>query len=370
MTILRRIALGYSVVAVASLITVAWLGYHEFVEEPAEYAAKGLKDVHQDTMPEASAVVFCALVPLLLGGGWWWLRRVLLPLQSLTQAVESVDTHNLRQPLPRTFSGDEVDKLTAVFNSMTARLDDSIQQIREFTLQASHELKTPLTVMRGQLEVALRAGDPLATEQRAWMESQLGEIERLSKIVDALTMLARADSGALKFESTPTPLGELVREAFDDAQILAQPAGVTVTMETCEDVMVSGDRPRLRQLLLILTDNAVKYNWPYGFLQFSLRQVAGTAELRVVNSSAGIAPASQSRVFDRFVRGENAQAKVEGSGLGLSIAKSIVTAHGGTISLTSEPGKQTTVIVRFPSAPRNVEAHEAVGPALTDAAGI
>jgi len=350
MTILRKIAVGYSVVAALSVVMVAWLGYHEFVEEPAEYAAKGLPDLHQDTMPEASAVIFCGLVPVLLGCGWWWLHRVLVPLRKLTQAVEEIDTNNLHQPIPRTLNGDEVDKLTAGFNTMTVRLDRSFQQIREFTLHASHELKTPLTVMRGQLDSALRDGDALPPDQRQWMESQLGEIERLGKIVDSLTLLTRADAGALTLQHQPTQLGELVREALEDAQILAQSAGITVTLDPCQDVQVNGDRHRLRQLLLILTDNAVKYNWPGGFIRFALRNDAGNAELRVTNSGIGVAAGSPDRVFERFVRGENAQAKVEGSGLGLSIAKSIVTAHGGTIGFESEHGKETRLTVRLPGS--------------------
>ncbi|MGB8169444.1 MAG: HAMP domain-containing sensor histidine kinase [Chthoniobacteraceae bacterium] len=349
-SIARRMAKGYAVLSAVCLALVAWLAYHEFVEEPAEFAAKGYTDIHKDTEAEFSTVLFLAAVPVLLGFIWWWMFRVLSPLKALLAAVEKVDEHNLLHPLPRSMKDDEVDKLSAAFSAMAMRLDKSFRRIHEFTLHASHELKTPLTVMRAQLETVLRENGSLPAAQAEWVESLLDEVQRLAKIVDSLTLLTKADAGLVTLERQSVSFGELVQEAFEDALILAPPQQVRVTLEACAAAPLTGDRHRLRQLLLILVDNAVKYNQPNGEIQISLREQDGTAELRITNDGGGITAETQRRLFSRFVRGENAMGKVEGCGLGLTIAQWIVQAHGGSIELRTEPGKRTTALVRLPLA--------------------
>ncbi len=233
---------------------------------------------------------------------------------------------------------------------MLARLDNSFTRIREFTLHASHELKTPLTIMHAEVETELR--DQRNPAQRERLASQLDEIQRLTKIVDGLTLLTKADAGQISLRREPIRLAELVRECFADAQILARPHGVEVRLTACEEVSVSGDRHRLRQLLLNLTDNAVKYNQPQGTVSIALGKVDACAQLTIANTGPGIPPESQARVFDRFFRCDAAHGSaVEGCGLGLSISRWIVTAHDGTIQITSLPEKLTTVKVRLPVMP-------------------
>jgi signal transduction histidine kinase len=231
---------------------------------------------------------------------------------------------------------------------MMTRLQQSFARVREFTINASHELKTPLTIMRGEIETRLRESAPSAKD-REFLASQLDEIARLAKIVDALTLLAKADTGQLAIARGPVRVDELVRDCFEDAQILAQPAHVHVEMNACDEAMVRGDRHRLRQLLLNLTENAIKYNHPDGRVVMSLARNHGTVELTIANTGPGIPAEKLPRVFDRFYRGDHAHnGEVEGSGLGLSIAQWIVKAHGGAIELTSKPEQWTTVTVRLP----------------------
>lgn len=350
MTISKKLGIGYAIMATVCLILVAWLGYHEFIEEAETFASHGVSDLHQDTAAEFSTVCFLGAVPLLLAFGWWWTRRVLAPLAALTDAAEQIQSDNLRLPLPRSMNDDEVDTLAGVFDSMTARLDESFRQIREFTLHASHELKTPLTVMRAQLETLLRENAPLPSGQSEWIESLLDEVQRLTTIVDSLTLLTKADAGAITLERKSVSLSEIVQEAAEDAIYLAQTHDVQVTLEGCDEVVVTGDRHRLRQLLLILTDNAVKYNHPDGSITISLRSNAGNAEMRVSNTGEPLGPEQGKRLFERFVRGENAKGKVEGCGLGLTIARWIVQAHGGGIELSTDADGQTMVLVRIPIA--------------------
>ena len=350
MTIIKRAGLGYAAIAAVCLVLVSWLAYHEFVEEAKAFAERGVPELHKDVSAEISTVIFLAAVPALLGVVWLWMHRVLKPLRELATAVEKIDTNNLREPIPRSMNGDEVDKHTAGFNSMTTRLDQSFSRIHEFTLSASHELKTPLTVMRAHLETALRDAAALPHEQTAWIDGQLDEVRRLTHIVDSLTLLTKADAGLVELERRPVHLHEIVDEAFDDAKILADAHGIKVTLDECSDIEIVGDRHRLRQLLLILSDNAVKYNRPNGTIVIALRNAGAMAELRITNTSDQLDPKSLERVFTRFVRGENAQGRVEGCGLGLSIAQWIVHSHGGTIQLLEETGERIAAVVRLPIA--------------------
>jgi heavy metal sensor kinase len=287
-------------------------------------------------------------VVLSIAGGWWLMRKALTPVATLTQAAERITERNLGEQLPRTNNGDEFDRLTEVFNEMTARLNTSFNRIREFTLHASHELKTPLTVLCGETETALR-DESLTPAQRERAASQLEELRRLAGIVDSLTLLAKADAGLIKLALAPVRLDELARDCFDDTQILAHTSGIRVELTNSEEAMVSGDAHRLRQLLLNLADNAVKYNQPGGSISMSLRRAGDFAELDICNTGPGVPPEKLPRVFDRFFRGDAAHNNaVEGCGLGLSIAQWIVSAHNGTIQMVSGPSELTTVIVRLP----------------------
>jgi heavy metal sensor kinase len=348
MTIRTRLTLWYAGILTGSLLLIGFGTYreilerfhHEHREEPAEHA-----------IAETSEMVFRVGLPaVLLGllGGWWLTRRALAPMTNLTDAIEKIQASNLRDPLLRTGNGDELDRLTEVFNGMLARLDDSFNRTREFTLHASHELKTPLTVLCGETETALR-DESLSAAERERAASLLDELRRLARIVDGLTLLAKADAGQVTLKLEPVRFDELVRDNFADAQILAEPHGIRVELAACEEITVRGDRHRLRQLLLNLADNAVKYNQLQGQVTMSLRRADDAAEFTIANTGAGISPEVLPRVFDRFFRGDPAHSQaVEGCGLGLSIVQWIVFAHNGTITITSEPSKQTTVTVRFP----------------------
>src|SRR5882672_11063242 len=283
-------------------------------------------------------------------GGWWLMRKAFAPLNLLTDKAERIHEYNLHEKLVRSGTGDELDRLTEVFNTMTARLDSSFQRIRDFTLHASHELKTPLMVLYGEMETALVA-EALNEAQRERLARQLDEIQRLAKIVDSLSLLTRADAGQIELEHEPVQLDEIVRDTFADAQILAKSANIQVQMAVCESAIIQGDRHLLRELLLNLADNAIKYNRPNGSVEFVLRRNDENVELKISNSGEGIPPEALPRVFDRFFRGDSAHSSaVDGCGLGLSIAQWITGAHGGKLSLESAPGKETIAKIVFPSS--------------------
>jgi signal transduction histidine kinase len=359
-TIRTRLTWWYAGLMFISLLAMSGLSYYNFVARPrgrtlndAKIAKELIIKDQDEDFSKFSRIVFWCGVPaalLALGGGWWLMRKALTPVTALTDAARRINERNLGERLPQTRNGDELDQLTEVFNAMTARLENAFQRVREFTLHASHELKTPLTVMHAALDTAL-ADASLTAAQRDRLLSQLDEVQRLAKIVDALTLLTKADAGQINLHREIVHLDELVREAFEDAQVLGRPYEVKVRLLDCDAVAVSGDRHRLRQLLLNLTDNAVKYNHEDGLVEMALNRRNGNAVVTIRNTGCGIPPELRSRVFDRFFRGEAAHSnRVEGCGLGLSIAQWIVAAHGGSIDLASESAKETIVTVVLPTA--------------------
>jgi signal transduction histidine kinase len=352
-----RLSLWYAAILFVSLTLLGALDYHEILEErqhrQRRHPHRAFDEEEDDTGMDILQIGLACGLPaavLGLGGGWWLMRRALAPVASLTRAVETLQESNLRQQLPRSGNHDEIDRLIQVFNAMTARLDESFNRVREFTLHASHELKTPVTILHAELETALASPD-LAPPHRELLESQLDELQRLAKIVDGLTLLTKADAGLISLQLEPVRLDELVRDAVEDARILAQDAKLSVALEGCEETLVRGDRHRLRQLLLNLTDNAVKYSQTPGQISLALRRKEGFAEITVSNTGPGLPPEVASRVFDRFFRGDaSLQRSREGCGLGLSISQWIATAHGGKINFTTRSEGPTMVQVLLPLA--------------------
>jgi heavy metal sensor kinase len=359
MTIRTRLSLWYAAVMFVALMIMGVLLYYQIIIGPREHARKHPERHHteqainQDIFEDVTGIVMWCAVPAVLlsiGGGWWLMKKSLAPVASLTQATKKISAYNLSERLPRAGNGDELDRLTEVFNGMLARLEDSFNRTREFTLHASHELKTPLTILCGETETALR-DESLSAAERERAASLLDELRRLARIVDGLTLLSKADAGQVALKLEPVRLDELVRDNFADAQILAEPQGIQVELAACEEITVRGDRHRLRQLLLNLADNAVKYNQPQGQVTVALRRAGDSAEFTITNTGPGIPSEILPRVFDRFYRGDAAHSNVvDGCGLGLSIVQWIVSAHHGTIKIESVPSKITTVTIRLPLA--------------------
>jgi signal transduction histidine kinase len=358
MKIRTKLTAWYAGIMFVSLLTIAVLVYHEFA--PASYpgseaaSKSGERDDKDESDFEKLLQIFlwCGVPPALfaLAGGWWLTRKTLKPIEALTAAAEKVHDQNLHERLSRSGNGDELDRLTEVFNAMTTRLDSSFQHIREFALHASHELKTPLTILHGEIETELR-GETLSAAQRDKLASQLDEIQRLAKIVDGLTLLTKADAGQITLKCEPVAFDELVREVFEDTLILARHAAISVELAACEKTTISGDKHRLRQLLLNLADNAVKYNRVGGTIEFFLRRAGKDVELQITNTGTEIPPEILPRIFERFYRGDAAHnSSIEGCGLGLSIAQWIVSSHKGAIKIESSPVGKTAVTVKLPAS--------------------
>ncbi len=355
MTLRRRILLHYAATLSVSLVIVAFWSWYEFKEQQEVALQGGVEaTLRQSPLVEAFEIIlFGGLPALLLGiiGGSLLMRHALRPMEELTEALEKTTASNLAEPVERSGNGDELDRMTAVFNGMKARLGVAFTQAREFTLHASHELKTPLTILHGTLEQMLGDSDtPLAHRER--ITSMLEEVQRLSGIVSQLAFLAKADAGLLESSHGPVSLHDLVRDLVEDLSLLSASQNITVALVACQPSLVTGDRMRLRQLLLILGDNAVKHNQKGGSIELELHHADGRSTFRITNTGPVLPPELRSRVFERFLRGDASHGSaVEGSGLGLSIAESIARSHQGSLVFEVLEDDRTRLTLSLPSRP-------------------
>ena len=301
-------------------------------------------------------LTMAALFPvglLLAGGGGWLLaRRALRPVDRIAETARRISAEHLAARLEDTGADDELNRLVGTLNDMLERLDASFHQVRQFSADASHELQTPLTILKGEIEVALRS-PRTADEYRAVLTSALEEIDRLTRLVDGLLLLARADAGVLRMDRRPVDLTKLVEDVCGQAKVLADARGVILRPEGMEPLTISGDYDRLRRMLLNLVDNGLKYTPSGGRVGISLRREGPWAALRVADTGIGLSPEEQKKIFERFYRSPEAKSRGEGgAGLGLCIARSIVEAHGGKIRIESAPGQGSafTVLLPLPSA--------------------
>jgi len=297
-------------------------------------------------------LIMAALFPLGLllagGGGWLLARRALRPVDHMTRAAQRISGEHLTERLLETGTGDELDRLARTLNEMLTRLDESFRQVRQFSADASHELQTPLTILKGEIEVALRSGRT-PEEYQEVLTSSLEEIERISRLVEGLLLLARADSGVLRMDHQPLALAELLAEVAAQMQKMATGQGVSLLLENLAPVTISGDREQLKRLFINLIDNAIKYTPAGGRVSLSLGEEGGQVLISVIDTGIGLSEDEQGRIFTRFYRAAQARSQSGGgAGLGLCIAQSIAEAHGGTIQVLSHPGQGSSFTVVLP----------------------
>ena len=250
--------------------------------------------------------------------------------------------------------GDELARLTSTLNAMIGRLENSFGGLRRFTADASHELKTPLTVLRASIERAMMARRG-SNEQMEFLEQALNEVTRMADLVNSLLSLARADEGRFDIVRDVVLLDSILRDIAETAAILGEPNGIAVDVSECEPLSVEGDAPRLRQLLLNLVENAIKYTTVGGTVELSLAAENGAAVLTVKDTGMGIAAADLPFIFERFWRADRARSRASGrggTGLGLAISQYIAQAHGGTLTAQSRLGRGSTFTLTLPGAVR------------------
>jgi heavy metal sensor kinase len=282
-------------------------------------------------------------------GGYWISSRALSPFDEISRAARRISIENLADRLPVHETGDQLQRLSATLNQMFSRLEAAVKRMKQFTADASHELRAPVSLIRTTAEVAVMR-ERTAPEYREALEDILEEAERTSQVIDSLMLLARADSGTESIELDALDARNVVREAAEQGEKLARSHELKFESEIPQAAIpIHADADALRRALLILMDNAAKYTPIGGSVRLKLVAVDGFASMSVADSGIGIAPEELSHVFDRFWRADKARSRERGgAGLGLSIATWIVKMHGGTIEVTSEPSKGSIFHVRIP----------------------
>ena len=293
-------------------------------------------------------VMLPLVVAIALAGGYVLVKRALAPVDQITSSAERISSQNLTGRLPVAKTGDELERLSVALNHMIERLDAAFQYSRRFVADASHELRTPLTVLKGELEDLVQKGS-VSPEWREHLGSALEEVDRLINIVEGLFAISRLDAGEAAAEWVKFDLAQLVSATADQMSLLAEDKKIKVTCEGTMGVWVEGDRARLKQVVVNLLDNAIKYTPEGGTVALTVSAQNGKAIFEVVDNGIGIPPQALPKVFERFFRVDTARSRQQGgAGLGLSIVKSICTAHHGNVEASSIPGQGSRFRVELP----------------------
>jgi heavy metal sensor kinase len=313
------------------------------------------------------------LAPLLLlaaaSGGYWLSRRALSPVDAITRTARNIGGSNLGNRLEKLTTGDELQRLSDTLNEMLARIESAFLRVTQFTADASHELRTPISLIRTEAEIALRKSRG-NEEYREALRHVLLEAERTSSLVEELLSLARADSGRENVHLTILDLRSAIAEIANEWRQLVESRNLQFTQAIADcELPVLADRMALQRLLAILLDNAVKYTPPPGVVELRLEARNGNAVICVRDTGIGIAEQDQSKIFERFYRVDKARSREQGgAGIGLAIADWIVQQHHGSIAAQSSIGNGSSFVVELPIQPASAVLDLAHANALADSA--
>jgi heavy metal sensor kinase len=319
-------------------------GGKAFVIEEGSAEAPLQATLHQWLV--ALVVGLAVLISSAVLGGFVVVQRALRPVDGIIQSAERISSQSLSHRLPVPDTGDELNRLSIALNNMIRRLEEAFQHTKRFLADASHELRTPLTMLQAELEAFIERS---TGNDRETAISALEEVERLRKIVEGLFALSRLDAGEALEQSAPFDLGELAASTTDQMSLLAEDKQIELICHPAGKVIVHGDRSRLKQVIVNLLDNAIKYTPSGGRVDVHVKTRDSKAVLEVSDNGIGIPPEALPCVFDRFFRVDKARSReLGGAGLGLSIVKSICAAHNGRVQVESKSGQGTRFIVELP----------------------
>jgi two-component system, OmpR family, heavy metal sensor histidine kinase CusS len=326
--------------------TVQGMNYRILVAAPLEGTDLTLRRLRE-------VLLWATPLVLLIGslGGYWMSRRALQPVDAITRAAQSIGIENLSERLEVPAAGDELARLAETWNSMLARLEAAVKRLSAFTADASHELRTPITLIRATAELMLRRERSADTYREA-LAHIIDESDRTARLIEDLLLLARADAGLPALPLDRMELTPLVRDVCEQGQILAQERQLEISAEIPEQpVYVDANDPALRRLLLLLVDNAVKYTPAGGRITVSVSLDSSGPTVTVRDTGIGIPDSALPHVFERFYRvDESRNREAGGAGLGLAIAQWIAERHHARLEAESVLGSGSAFRVRFPSA--------------------
>ncbi|MBS0204355.1 MAG: HAMP domain-containing protein [Planctomycetes bacterium] len=295
-------------------------------------------------------LILTGLVVLSIGlaGGWWFSTRAIRPIAEMSATAESISVKNLSSRINTESTSTELEQLATVLNRTFDRLQSAFERQGQFTADASHELRTPLAVIMSHAELALSRPRSSEEYQKAFQACQRASL-RMKTLIDSLLQLARVDSGQAELHCQNIELDRVALDSLNMLQPLAEENSIRLSCQA-DPITISADQDRLFQLFTNLLTNAIRYTRPEGRVDLQVVSDDQFAIIRVSDTGVGIAAENLPRIFDRFYRVDKARTHAAGSGLGLAICLTIVEAHGGTITATSEVGVGTTIEVRLPKA--------------------
>jgi two-component system, OmpR family, sensor kinase len=279
--------------------------------------------------------------------GYFMAKKAFRPVDQIRKAAIKITSTSLDARIDIGRRSDELGRLARTFNDMISRLEDAFHRINQFSIDVSHELKTPLTILKGETEVALRK-ERSNEAYRNLLVSNLEEIDRMSRIIDDLLLLSKADTKEIKLNVEVIDLRNLVFDICMDMKLFAANKGVELVVNDLAEVKVKGDELKLRRMLLNIVENGIKYTHDGGRVEVSSTLNNGTARIDVRDDGIGIPDEDVKFIFDRFYRGDKSRRRESGSGLGLSISKWIAEAHKGSIAVRSQPAAGSTFSVHLP----------------------
>ncbi len=288
------------------------------------------------------------MIMIAIAGGYWIMRRALSPLKEIAVGAERITSRNLNDRLPVERSGDELERVSVALNEMIGRLEQSFEHIRRFTADASHDLRTPLTVLRGELEAVAQKSE-INPQVGDTISSALEETDRLIRIVESLLAISRLDAGEARMESVRFDLAALASMTTEHVRLLAKDKNIRLDCSSSERVEIEGDQARIKQVIVNLVDNAIKYTHEGGTIHVRVFTEHGNACLEVADTGIGIPIDAQRHLFERFYRVDKSRSRqIGGAGLGLAIVKSIVTGHGGDVRVESSENRGSRFRVLLP----------------------
>lgn len=299
----------------------------------------------QRELVEALAIGLTVALALAALGGLWIGRRTLGPLESLANQAMAMSGSDATQRLRSPGSTDELDRLAAAFNGLLDRLAAALHSQRQFMADASHELRTPVSIVRTTAQVALGRTDRAPGEYRESLEIVEEQTARMTRLVNAMFLLARAEANGIPMQPEPAYLDELVNEAVRGLRVLADARDVSVRVEGLDELPMHGDPHLLRTMIGNLLDNAIRFAQPGGVVRVQLSRGAAALRLTVTDDGPGVPAGDRERIFERFVR---ADTRSDGAGLGLPIARWVAEAHGGTLVLATSVSPGAQFVVHLP----------------------
>jgi heavy metal sensor kinase len=300
-----------------------------------------------DQARQTISAIMLAVIAVAVVVGWLLARRALAGVQNVTSTANAISRGELRQRVPTSGSGNEIDQLANTFNRMLERIESVVKGMEETNDNIAHELRSPITRIRGQAETTL-TGPASIDGYRDMAASTVEECDRLLAMINTMLDIAEAEAGVMNLKTEPVDLAAMLRELCELYEPVIKEKNIDVALDLPDTAVINGDVQKLQRVVANLLDNAVKYTLKGGAIRISAVSAGSYVRVRVANTGAGIAPAHLSAIFKRFYRADKSRSE-PGNGLGLTLAQAIVRAHGGEITVASVSGEPTVFTVNLPA---------------------